>query len=94
MLFIKKILKKYDVNINILKWVKNYKLKNIQEQARLKRYELLFKKCKNYKLNKILSDNTKKTVKMIENDTNRDKFMSAQEALDYGLLDEIVKQKK
>ena len=46
------------------------------------------------KLNKILSDNTKKTVKMIENDTNRDKFMSAQEALDYGLIDEIVKQKK
>ena len=33
----------------------NYKLKNIQEQARLKRYELLFKKCKNYKLNKILT---------------------------------------
>ena len=46
------------------------------------------------RLNKILSENTKKTVKMIENDTNRDKFMSAQEALDYGLIDEIVKQKK
>ena len=52
-LFIKKILKKFDVNLNILKWVKNNKLNNIQEQARLKRYELLFKKCKNYKLNKI-----------------------------------------
>ena len=54
-LFIKKILKKFDVNLNILKWVKNNKLKNIQEQARLKRYELLFKKCKNHKLNKILT---------------------------------------
>ena len=52
-LFIKKILKKFDVNLHILKWVKNYKLKNIQEQARLKRYDLLFKKCKTYKLNKI-----------------------------------------
>ena len=54
-LFIKKILKKFDVNLNILKWVKNNNLNNIQEQARLKRYELLFKKCKNHKLNKILT---------------------------------------
>ena len=46
------------------------------------------------KLNNILSDNTNKTVKMIEEDTNRDKFMSSKEALKYGLIDEIVKQKK
>ena len=46
------------------------------------------------KLNKILSDNTKKTVKMIENDTNRDKFMSSDEALTYGIIDEIIKKKK
>ncbi len=54
-LLIKKILKKFDVNLSILKWVKNNTHSNIQEQARLKRYELLFKKCKNYKLNKILT---------------------------------------
>ncbi len=54
-LFTKKVLKEFGVNLAILKWVKNNKLKNIQEQARLKRYELLFKKCKNYKLNKILT---------------------------------------
>ena len=54
-LFIKKILKEFDVNLNILKWVKNYKLKNIQERARLKRYELLFKKCREHQLNKILT---------------------------------------
>ena len=46
------------------------------------------------KLNKILADNTGKTVKTIENDTNRDKFMSAKEALGYGLIDEVIKSKK
>jgi len=46
------------------------------------------------KLNKILADNTSKTTKTIENDTNRDKFMSAAEALNYGLIDEVIKSKK
>ena len=42
------------------------------------------------KLNKILSDNTGKSIKTIENDTNRDNFMSAERALEYGLIDQIV----
>ena len=49
--------------------------------------EILFLKDK---LNKILSVNTGKSVKTIENDTNRDNFMSADRALDYGLIDQIV----
>jgi len=49
--------------------------------------EILFLK---EKLNKILSVNTGKSVKTIENDTNRDNFMSADRALDYGLIDQIV----
>ena len=53
--------------------------------------EILFLKDR---LNKILSKNTGKSVKNIENDTNRDNFMSSQEALKYGLIDEIVKTKK
>jgi len=53
--------------------------------------EILFLKDR---LNKILSDNTGKTVKTIEDDTNRDNFMSSQEALKYGLIDKIVKTKK
>ncbi len=43
------------------------------------------------KLNKILSDNTGQTVKTIATDTNRDNFMSSQDALKYGLIDEIIK---
>ena len=43
------------------------------------------------KLNKILSTNTGKSVKTIEKDTNRDNFMSAEVALKYGIIDQIVK---
>jgi ATP-dependent Clp protease protease subunit len=43
------------------------------------------------KLNKILSKNTGKSVKAIEKDTDRDNFLSAQDALSYGLIDEVVK---
>ena len=49
--------------------------------------EILFLK---ERLNNILSQNTGKTVKMIEKDTNRDNFMSAKQAIDYGMIDEIV----
>ena len=47
----------------------------------------------NTKINKILSDNTGQTIKTIEKDTNRDNFMSAKTALEYGLIDEIVSSK-
>ena len=46
------------------------------------------------KLNQILANNAGKTTKKIENDTNRDNFMSATEALSYGLIDEVIKSKK
>ena len=46
------------------------------------------------KLNKILSDNTGQTVKTIENDTNRDNFMSSESALSYGMVDKILKSTK
>ena len=43
------------------------------------------------KLNKILSKNTGNSVKTIEKDTNRDHFMSSENALKYGIIDQIVK---
>ncbi len=42
------------------------------------------------KLNKMLAENTGKDVKHITKDTDRDFFMTAQEALDYGVIDKIV----
>lgn len=42
------------------------------------------------KLNKILAKNTGQTIKKIEKDTDRDNFMSAEEALAYGLVDRIL----
>lgn len=41
-------------------------------------------------LNEILAEQTGKTAKRIEKDTERDKFMSSKEALEYGLIDKIL----
>ncbi len=41
-------------------------------------------------LNHILAEKTGKKVKQIEKDTDRDNFMSAQEAVDYGLIDKVL----
>lgn len=46
------------------------------------------------KLNKILSENTGQNLKKVEQDTERDHFLDAYEALDYGLIDKIITQKK
>lgn len=46
------------------------------------------------KLNDILSKNTGKDKKEIALDTERDYFLSAKEALDYGLVDKILTNKK
>ena len=42
------------------------------------------------RLNKILAANTGQSLKQIEIDTERDNFMSAQEAKEYGLVDEVI----
>ena len=42
------------------------------------------------KLNKILSEATGQPIEVIERDTDRDNFMTAEEAKEYGLIDEIV----
>jgi ATP-dependent Clp protease protease subunit len=41
-------------------------------------------------LNKILAENTGKSLEEIARDTERDNFMSAQEACDYGLIDKVI----
>lgn len=42
------------------------------------------------KLNSILASNTSKDMKIIERDTERDNYMDAKEALEYGLIDKII----
>ena len=42
------------------------------------------------RLNKILADNTGKSVEQIALDTERDNFMSAEEAVEYGLIDKVI----
>lgn len=43
------------------------------------------------KLNKILAENTGKDLKTIENDTERDYFLDSNEAKEYGIIDDILK---
>ena len=42
------------------------------------------------KLNQLLSEKTEKDIKQIEKDTERDYYLSAKEALEYGLVDKIL----
>ena len=46
------------------------------------------------KLNKIYSENTGKPLEVINADVERDNFMSADEAKEYGLIDEIITSHK
>ena len=45
------------------------------------------------KLNSILAQNTGKPIEVIERDTDRDNYMSAQEAVEYGLIDSVVEKR-
>ena len=46
------------------------------------------------KLNDILSKHTGKTVKQVENDADRDNYMSAEESVKYGLVDKVLQSRK
>ncbi len=46
------------------------------------------------KLNKILAENTGKSIEQIAVDTERDNFMPAEEAVAYGLIDQIIYPKR
>ena len=46
------------------------------------------------KLNDILAENTGQKLDVIEKDTDRDNWMSADEAKNYGLVDEVIKDRK
>ena len=41
-------------------------------------------------INRILSENTGKTVEEVATDTDRDNYMSAQEAVEYGIIDKVI----
>ena len=43
-----------------------------------------------YRLNKILAKNSGKPIEQVEKDTDRDNYLSAEEAKEYGLIDEIL----
>lgn len=44
------------------------------------------------KLNRLLSNNTNQNIKKVSKDTERDYFLNAEEALNYGIIDEVLKK--
>ena len=45
------------------------------------------------RLNNVMADHTGQTVETIEKDTDRDNFFSAEEAVKYGLIDEVISKR-
>ena len=45
------------------------------------------------RLNRFLAENTGKSVEQIQTDTERDNYMSAKEALQYGLIDQVIEKR-
>ncbi len=45
------------------------------------------------KLNEILAENSGQSIEVVEKDTDRDNWMSADEAKAYGLIDEVIKER-
>ena len=45
------------------------------------------------KLNRILAENTGKAIEEVERDTDRDNYLSAEDALNYGIIDKIYKNR-
>lgn len=45
------------------------------------------------RLNSILADHTGQPIEQIQQDTDRDRFMSAEQARDYGLIDEVLERR-
>ena len=46
------------------------------------------------KINKIISETTGKSIEQVQNDTERDHYLTAQEALEYGLIDGIMDKRQ
>ena len=45
------------------------------------------------KLNEMIAANTGKPIEQVEKDTDRDNYMSAQEALEYGIIDKVIEHR-
>ena len=54
----------------------------------LKRLEIVKER-----MNRILSENTRKSIETVTADCERDNFMTAQEAMEYGLIDQVIERR-
>ena len=54
----------------------------------LKRLEIVKER-----MNRILSENTGKSIETVTADCERDNFMTAQQAMEYGLIDQVIERR-
>ena len=45
------------------------------------------------KMNELLAKNTGKPIEQVEADTERDNYMTAQEAMEYGIVDKVIEKR-
>ena len=50
--------------------------------------------AKKERMNEILAERTGQPIEVIERDTDRDNFMTASQAVDYGLIDKVLERKE
>ena len=65
---------------------------DVHHKARPDLFKSGAKKYTDSELDSILSDVTGKPLEVIEQDTERDNFMTAKQALEYGLIDKIIER--
>jgi ATP-dependent Clp protease protease subunit len=46
------------------------------------------------RLNRLMAEHTGQALEVIERDTERDRFMDAEQSLEYGLVDEVVRSRQ
>lgn len=63
----------------------------LQQKSKIHAREI--EKARN-KINQLISDETGKSLKQVEKDTDRDYWLNAEESLDYGLVSRIISKRE
>ena len=80
-------------NIEEVSVISSLAPKVLMNEEDLKKVEPYLDKLKDT-LNAMIAEQTGQPIEVIEKDTDRDNFMSAQQACDYGLIDEVITKHK
>ena len=66
----------------------------VQQNRFLSNRHIIHRKTQHDNLNKILAKNTGKSTEQVEKDSDRDNYMTADEAKKYGIIDKVIVSRK